>query len=184
MSRGGWDLPDVSPCTCPLTTLKGKHGIEHILGIVHILLEKTYFSLLFPDGYSQILIIVCVWPFGLGGLWLRYATLQNLIPSFPWIAPPRPPPWRNPRQGRDLAPLIYGVTNLLKGHRAFLLVICVVQTLLNITVIVLRPTWTCSRSHVESEHRGSSYGRRGRSLRPVSSFALRVAFPPEAAMVG
>ena len=22
------------------------------------------------------------------GLWLRYATLQNLIPSFPWIAPP------------------------------------------------------------------------------------------------
>ena len=26
------------------------------------------------------------------GLWLCYATLQNLIPSFPW---------RNPRQGRD-----------------------------------------------------------------------------------
>ena len=27
------------------------------------------------------------------GLWLRYAALQNLIPSFPWIAPPpRPPP--------------------------------------------------------------------------------------------
>ena len=25
------------------------------------------------------------------GLWLRYATLQNLIPSFPWIAPPRRP---------------------------------------------------------------------------------------------
>ena len=35
------------------------------------------------------------------GLWLRYATLQNLIPSFPWIAPPRPPPWPNPRKGRD-----------------------------------------------------------------------------------
>ena len=35
------------------------------------------------------------------GLWLRYATLQNLIPSFPWIAPPWPPPWRNPRKGRD-----------------------------------------------------------------------------------
>ena len=34
-------------------------------------------------------------------LWLRYATLQNLIPSCPWIAPPRPPPWRNPRKGRD-----------------------------------------------------------------------------------
>ena len=32
--------------------------------------------------------------FGLraSGLWLLYvATLQNLIPSFPWIAPPRPP---------------------------------------------------------------------------------------------
>ena len=26
------------------------------------------------------------------GLWLRYAMLQSLIPSFPWIAPPRPPP--------------------------------------------------------------------------------------------
>ena len=33
------------------------------------------------------------------GLWLRYAMLQNLIPSFPWNA--RPPPWRNPRKGRD-----------------------------------------------------------------------------------
>ena len=38
------------------------------------------------------------WPFGL----LDYgsATLQNLIPSSPWIVPPRPPPWRNPRNGR------------------------------------------------------------------------------------
>ena len=27
------------------------------------------------------------------GLWLRNATLQNLIPSFPCIAPPHPPPW-------------------------------------------------------------------------------------------
>ena len=35
------------------------------------------------------------------GLWLHYTMLQNLIPSFPWIAPPRPPPWRNPRKGRD-----------------------------------------------------------------------------------
>ena len=28
--------------------------------------------------------------FGLraSGLWLRYAMLENLIPSFPWIAPP------------------------------------------------------------------------------------------------
>ena len=35
------------------------------------------------------------------GLLLRCAMLQNLIPSFPWIAPPRPPPWCNPRKGRD-----------------------------------------------------------------------------------
>ena len=35
------------------------------------------------------------------GLWLRYAALQNLIPSFPWIAPPHPPPRHNPRKGRD-----------------------------------------------------------------------------------
>ena len=35
------------------------------------------------------------------GLWLRYAMLQSLIPSFPGIAPPRPPPWHTPRKGRD-----------------------------------------------------------------------------------
>ena len=35
------------------------------------------------------------------GLWIRYAALQNLILSFPWIGPPRSPPWRNPRKGRD-----------------------------------------------------------------------------------
>ena len=32
------------------------------------------------------------------GLWLRYATLQNLISSFPWIAHPCPPTWRNQRR--------------------------------------------------------------------------------------
>ena len=42
--------------------------------------------------------IVCIWPFRLEGLWLRYTTLQNLTPFFPWIAPPSPPPWRNPRK--------------------------------------------------------------------------------------
>ena len=31
----------------------------------------------------------------------KVAIWLNLIPSFPWIAPPRPPPWRNPRKGRD-----------------------------------------------------------------------------------
>ena len=31
----------------------------------------------------------------------KVARWQNLIPSFPWIAPPHPPPWRNPRKGRD-----------------------------------------------------------------------------------
>ena len=35
------------------------------------------------------------------GLRLRYATLQKLIPAFPWIAPPCPPLWRNPWKGRD-----------------------------------------------------------------------------------
>ena len=29
--------------------------------------------------------ILCIWPFVLEGLRLRYYTLQNLIPSFPWI---------------------------------------------------------------------------------------------------
>ena len=59
-----------------------------------------FFSRL-PDGDSQILRFVCVWPFGLEELWLRYATLQKLIPSFPWIAHPTPPPWHIPRKGRD-----------------------------------------------------------------------------------
>ena len=45
--------------------------------------------------------IIGVWPFGLEGLWLRYARMQNLIPFFPCIAPPRPPPWHNPRKGID-----------------------------------------------------------------------------------
>ena len=35
------------------------------------------------------------------GLWLRYATLQNWIPSFPWIAPGWRAWGRNPRKGRD-----------------------------------------------------------------------------------
>ena len=37
-------------------------------------------------------VIEGFWPFGLEGLWLRYATLQNLVPSFPWIALPSPNP--------------------------------------------------------------------------------------------
>ena len=39
-------------------------------------------------------------------LWLRYPALQNLIPSYPWIAPVCPPPWRNPckeRKGSNFA---------------------------------------------------------------------------------
>ena len=35
------------------------------------------------------------------GRWLRYATLQNLMPSFPWIAPGWRAWGRNPRKGRD-----------------------------------------------------------------------------------
>ena len=38
--------------------------------------------------------------FGPSGFWtmapLRYAAKFD-----PWIAPPRPPPWHNPRKGRD-----------------------------------------------------------------------------------
>ena len=34
-------------------------------------------------------------------LWLRYAVLQRLIPSFPWIAPGWRAWRRNPRKGRD-----------------------------------------------------------------------------------
>ena len=37
------------------------------------------------------------------GLWLRYATLQNLIPSFAWIAPGWRAWGRNPRKGSNFA---------------------------------------------------------------------------------
>ena len=50
------------------------------------------------------------------GLWLRYATLQNWIPSFPWIAPSRPPLWRNPRKGKDQI-LPSGNTGKREGNR-------------------------------------------------------------------
>ena len=33
-----------------------------------------------PDGYCQIFRIVCVRPFGLKGLWLRYAATFELDP--------------------------------------------------------------------------------------------------------
>ena len=42
-----------------------------------------------------------VWPCGLEKL--RYATLQNLIPSFPWIASLRPPPQSKERKGSNFA---------------------------------------------------------------------------------
>ena len=47
--------------------------------------------------------IVCVWPFGLEGLWLRYAALQNLIPSCPWIAPPSTLAQYKERKGQNFA---------------------------------------------------------------------------------
>ena len=37
-----------------------------------------------PDSHSQILNRMCL-ALRASGLWLRYTTLQNLIPSFPWI---------------------------------------------------------------------------------------------------
>ena len=39
-----------------------------------------------PDGYSQIFRAYVFGP-SASGLWLRYATLQNLTPFFPWIVP-------------------------------------------------------------------------------------------------
>ena len=53
-----------------------------------------------PYGYSH---IFRSYVFGPWGFWTMvcYTELQNLIPSFPRIAPPHTPPWRNPRKGRD-----------------------------------------------------------------------------------
>ena len=54
-----------------------------------------------PDGYVAKSLYCMLMALRASGLWLRYAAQQNLIPSFPWIAPG----WRtwegNPRKGRD-----------------------------------------------------------------------------------
>ena len=45
-----------------------------------------------------------VWPFGLEGLWLRYAPLRYAAKFDPFLSldcAPSPPHWRNPRKGRD-----------------------------------------------------------------------------------
>ena len=53
-----------------------------------------------PDGHSQISRQYVFGPLGLKDY--GSAMLQNLIPSFPWIAPPPClPPRRNPRKGKD-----------------------------------------------------------------------------------
>ena len=79
MSTGGWELPDGSPCRFTLKSIFNQGCQMVIAGF----LDRICLAL------------------RASGLWLRYAALQNLIPSFPWIAPPHPPPWRNPRKGRD-----------------------------------------------------------------------------------
>ena len=68
-------------------------------------------------GIARFLDCMCL-ALQASGLWLHYATLQNLIPSFPWIAvaPPRPPPWRNPRKRRDQ---ILPSGNLGPRHRSW-----------------------------------------------------------------
>ena len=49
------------------------------------------------------------------GIWLQYATLQNLIPSFPWLAPPHPPPW--PVQGKEGIKFFHLATLREKGRK-------------------------------------------------------------------
>ena len=57
VSTGGWEQCELSPCTI--------HGCQMV---------------------KAIFIIVCVWQFQLEGLCFHYATLQNFILSFLWIA--------------------------------------------------------------------------------------------------
>ena len=59
-----------------------------------------------PDGYSQIFISYVFSPCGFWTMApLRYAA--KLDPFLSLDCAPRPPPWRNPRKGRDQI-LLYG----------------------------------------------------------------------------
>ena len=65
--------------------------------------------------------MVFVLLFGLEGLWLRYATLRNLIPSFPWIEPPRPPPWPGAIQGKEGIKFCHLATLAWRGRMAIVI---------------------------------------------------------------
>ena len=53
--------------------------------------HPPFFPTWLPDGYSQ---ISRSHVFGPSGFW-------TMAPLCYWIGPPRPPPWRNPRKGRN-----------------------------------------------------------------------------------
>ena len=63
-------------------------------------LTPSPFPLVLPDGYSH---IFRSYVFGPSGIWtmapLRYAAKFDPFLSLDCV--PRPPPWRNPRKGRD-----------------------------------------------------------------------------------
>ena len=70
------------------------------VGYLILIVLYWFFKAWLPDGYSQ---IFRSYVFGPSGFWtmapLRYAA--KVDPFLSWVSPPRPPPWCNPRKGRD-----------------------------------------------------------------------------------
>ena len=65
---------------------------------------------------AKLLRFMAFGPSGLKGLWLLYPTLQNLIPSFPWISLPCPPTRRKPRKGSKGRDTIFHLATMSLLH--------------------------------------------------------------------
>ena len=72
-----------SRCTRNGTSPRDRRRRSTVLGIVSDKLTFLQFISWLPDGYSQIIRTYVFLALCALGLWICYAALQNLIPSFP-----------------------------------------------------------------------------------------------------
>ena len=76
--------PESPPCHRHRRRLNSDRRRRRRRGGQHRLRQRTLRRC--QIAMARFLDRICLAPWA-SGLWLRYATLQNLIPSFPWIAP-------------------------------------------------------------------------------------------------